>query len=68
MKATYDQLKSALKLANLMLFVHEPPDSRAVSNEFVALAAVECDEVNDEVMHIIDMALCDFATAEKANI
>lgn len=57
MIATYQQLKLALQLANQMLIVNEPSDSRAVSNEFVALAAIECDLVDDEVMSVINKAL-----------
>lgn len=57
MKPTYEQLHIALKLAVKMLSIYEPPDSRATSNEFVALAAVECDLVNDEVMKVIQNSL-----------
>lgn len=37
-----DKLKDALSLAVHMLSHHEPGDSRAVSDRFVALAAVSC--------------------------
>lgn len=57
MKATYEQLELAFKLAVQMLSKLEPGDSRAVSNEFVALAAVECELVDDRVMNIIEAAL-----------
>lgn len=57
MKATYEQQELALKLAVQMLSEFEPGDSRAVSNEFVALAAVECELVDDKVMDCIKAAL-----------
>lgn len=55
--ATREQLKKALTLAVNMLAHYEPGDSRAVSNEFVALAAVQCDLVDDAVMKVIEDAL-----------
>jgi hypothetical protein len=36
------RLRKALHVALLMLEPYEPKDSRAVSNEFVALATVDC--------------------------
>lgn len=54
---TKDDLKAALHLAVNMLSAHEPPDSRAVSNEFVALAAVSTGDASGEVMSIIRRAL-----------
>lgn len=54
---TIEQLKKALSLAVNMLSVHEPPDSRAVSDEFVALACVDCGVVKDSDMTIIERAL-----------
>lgn len=57
MKPTYEQLTIALKLAVQMLSEYEPGDSRAVSNEFVALAAVECNLVDNTVMQVINQAL-----------
>ncbi|WP_156433895.1 hypothetical protein [Bradyrhizobium retamae] len=49
-----DALKRALVLAVDMLAANEPGDSRAVSNEFVALAAVSTGDTSPEVMAIID--------------
>jgi acyl-CoA reductase-like NAD-dependent aldehyde dehydrogenase len=57
MLPTYQQLKLALDLACNMLVIHEPPDSRAVSNEFVALAAVQSGLVDANVMSVIEQAL-----------
>jgi hypothetical protein len=54
---TIDQLKAALRLAVNMLSVHEPPDSRAVSDEFVALACVDCGDTEGRVMEVIEAAL-----------
>jgi len=51
--ATYKELKLALDLACNMLISVEPPDSRAVSNEFVAIASVQSNLVTDEVMKVI---------------
>lgn len=56
---TYEQMKKALTLALAMLQPHEPPDSRMVSNEFVALAAMATGQCNDTVMAIIDKGLSD---------
>jgi hypothetical protein len=46
-------LREALGLALAMLFPHEPPDSRCVSNEFVAMAAVLSDDMSERVMSVI---------------
>jgi hypothetical protein len=54
---TMDDMKTALELAVNMLSQYEPPDSRAVSNEFVALACIVCGDTSDEVMQIIRAAL-----------
>jgi hypothetical protein len=50
------RLRSALDLAVGMLMMHEPGDSRAVSDEAVALASVVCDCTNDETWRIISAA------------
>jgi hypothetical protein len=57
MKASYEQLRLALDLALIMIMRNEPGDSRAVSDEAVALAAVSCDLVNNEVMDVIAKAI-----------
>ena len=49
-------LRAALGLALKYLERYEPPDSRAVSNEFVAMASVAADCENDECMQIIHAA------------
>ena len=54
---TREQLKMALSLAVNMLSAHEPPDSRAASDEFVALACVDCGDVTGLVMPVIEAAL-----------
>lgn len=54
---TLEQLRRGLRLAVNMLSLHEPPDSRAVSDEFVALAATDCGSVSGRVMDVIDAAL-----------
>jgi len=51
-----EQLRKALSVALGMLHQHEPPDSRAVSSEFVALAAVECGIDNGASRAVIDAA------------
>lgn len=56
-KPTPDQLERALTLAVNMLAPHEPPDSRAVSNEFVAVASVSAGDASGDVMKVIDNAL-----------
>ena len=48
------RLERALNLALDILGKREPPDSRAVSNEFVAMAAVSAGHENTAVMSIID--------------
>jgi hypothetical protein len=53
MSVGYWDLVSGLKLAVDMLSVHEPGDSRAVSDEFVALAALSIGDGGNEVMKII---------------
>ena len=50
-------LAPALHLATCMLANFEPGDSRAVSNEFVALACVDIGDVRPEVMKVINDAL-----------
>lgn len=52
-----DCLRKALSVATAMLIVHEPPDSRAVSDEFVAIAAVQSGDMTPPVMAVIDRAL-----------
>jgi hypothetical protein len=54
---TVEQLRRGLSLALKMLEPHEPPDSRAVSDEFVALAVLESGDASDVVMAVIDAAL-----------
>jgi hypothetical protein len=51
------RLREAIALAVGMLAQDEPGDSRAVSNEFVALAAVECGIANDDDWAVIRAAL-----------
>lgn len=55
-KQERDQLREALTLAVNLLAVNEPGDSRAVSDEFVALAAVSTGDASREVMAIIRAA------------
>jgi len=58
--AAADELEhrdKALDLAVCLLGKYEPPDSRAVSDVFVALAAVSCGNDNQECWDIIDKAL-----------
>lgn len=51
------RLERALNLALEILGKFEPGDSRAVSNEFVAMAAVSAGHEDTGVMSIIDDAL-----------
>lgn len=50
-------IEKALACAVNMLSIYEPPDSRAVSDEFVALAAVVSGDTSPEVMAVIDAKL-----------
>lgn len=50
-------LRKALSVALNMLIEYEPPDSRAVSDEFVAMAAVQAGDTSLPVMMVIDRAL-----------
>jgi len=50
-------LRAALSLALSWLIHNEPGDSRGVSDEFVAMASVLDDVMNDEVMPIIHKAI-----------
>ena len=50
-------LKKALDLALCMLYPHEPGDSRAVSDQFVALACIQIDDFNAMAVYIIDQSL-----------
>jgi len=50
-------LRKALSVALDMLIQHEPPDSRAVSDEFVAMAAVQTGDTSLRVMTVIDRAI-----------
>lgn len=56
-QAASGALKEALDLAVNLIMESEPSDSRAVSNEAVALAAVACGDTSDAVMKIIRAAL-----------
>jgi hypothetical protein len=51
------QLQAALDLALSWLAPHEPGDSRAVSPEFVAMAAVASGAADDACMTVIHDAL-----------
>lgn len=53
----YENVERGLKLAVNMLMKHEPPDSRAVSDEAVALAALSCGDDCIAVMQVINGAL-----------
>ena len=57
MKPTYEQLELALSLAVNIIMAGEPGDSRAVSDEAVALTAVQCGLVDARVMGVIAKAL-----------
>lgn len=50
-------LREALMLAVNMLSIFEPGDSRAVSDEFVALACVCTGDTSPDVMAVIRAAL-----------
>lgn len=63
--APSSDLRRGLKLALEMLARHEPGDSRAVSDEFVALAALAADQSDPEVMACIDAARTRIANEEK---
>ena len=63
---TIEQLRRGLRLAVNMLSLHEPPDSRAVSDEFVALAAMDCGSVSGRVMDVIEAALSRISPAPSS--
>jgi hypothetical protein len=56
-----DELQKALDLAICLLGKTEPPDSRAVSDEFVAMASMSAggETVNEACHDIIDKALAE---------
>jgi hypothetical protein len=56
-KPGIEHFQKPLDLALCMLIKYEPPDSRAVSNEYVAMAAVASGDISGEVMPIIEAAL-----------
>ena len=56
-EAREKQLRAALKLAVDIVMVNEPGDSRAVSDEAVALAAVVCECDDEKCWAVIDQAL-----------
>lgn len=55
-EADIKRLEAGLRLAVRLLTPHEPSDSRAVSNEFVALAALSSGDTSDDVMTVIEAA------------
>lgn len=57
MAATYEQTHAALTLALKMLMKHEPNDSRLVSEEFVAMAAIQTGQCNARIMAVIEKGL-----------
>ncbi len=52
-----DKLQKALDLALAILVRFEPGDSRAVSDEFVAMASVAAGNENDACLEIIARAM-----------
>ena len=54
-----NDLRTALALAVRLLERHEPTDSRAVSDEFVALAAISCGVDDQDHWNIINSALAE---------
>lgn len=54
---TNSELRRALALALTYVEHLEPPDSRAVSDEFVAMAAMIHGDTSDEAVAIIDSAM-----------
>jgi hypothetical protein len=57
----------ALELALCWLAAHEPGDSRAVSDEFVAMTAILSNCANDHCVPIIERALAAYAAQEKTD-
>lgn len=56
LRSSLEQHKIALNVAVDQLSLHEPGDSRAVSDLFVALASVVCDCADEKSWAIIDSA------------
>jgi len=59
--------REALKLAVAMLALAEPGDSRAVSDEFVALAAISCGLGTPEIAAVVTNALAAIRARTKDN-
>lgn len=68
-KARIAELSGALELALARLIKFEPPDSRAVSDEFVAMAVILAggDIVNDESRKIVKAALAQVKDLDEAD-
>lgn len=66
-KARIAELSDALELALAILIKLEPPDSRAVSDHFVAMAAIHAggDIVNEEARKIVKVMLEELKHDEK---
>lgn len=66
-RARPSDLQLALDLALAWLVRYEPSDSRAVSNEFVAMAAIACGQNDnlDECRRIIRTALAEDAERQR---
>lgn len=58
------ELEQALNLALCMLERHEPGDSRAISNEFVALACVDANKGDEASNAVIEAALKHFKVGD----
>ena len=53
-----EKYKLALELALILLFKYEPGDSRAVSDEFVAMAAIHSDaNTSDDCVELVRRAI-----------
>jgi hypothetical protein len=63
--AHHHALKKALDLALCRLAPQEPGDSRAVSDEFVAMAAVAAGHCDQPVMAVIEKALANEAAKQE---
>lgn len=61
-------IQKALRLAVNALSLYEPPDSRACSDEFVALAAVDAGDTSEPVVAVIDAALARQAERGAADV
>lgn len=68
MSSRYNDVKEALNLALIILGRDEPSDSRAVSNEYVAMISAGTGGHNDECRQIIRNAISRLDAQDRENL